>query len=194
MKYEREEQKWNENYEQNNKDIEWVDVSDYEVKANAMKDEREAVDALIKSLNEKPLMNHIRVAKFNNVQRERLGPKLKEWFENTIRNRMANEKFLVHMIVNGKEKRLPIDRIEQKLQNMFSGDYCFEVEQLEFNVNSGDDTPLYISMIEDLWFEKVVDYKMKKNERKKEKDGAFFPYRLKEEYKDRKSTRLNSSH
>ncbi len=190
FKLRQEEKEWEEQYNNANKDNSWEMY--YENNNNENKEEmkhggeitfyEDKIDQRMKMLYEKPFSTEIPFFDFTDSEKEKIGPKLKEWFEKVIKQYMG-KKILVVYVINGEIKRFPIQEELKRLENMFSGDYTFHVEHMPSGIKSGDDTPLYISFIDNMWFEFYNENTKCESSLRSVHNDGFFPRKLSGLYK-----------
>ena len=142
------------------------------------------VNAIMKSLYEKPFETDIPLISLNLDEGRIIAPLLKEWFYEKIRNIEFNKKIGIELTV-GREKifwTINNDHVMKKLERMFDGDFSFSADQLP-SLRSDDDSEINITWIDNIRFHFLPEYEKKLNERS-HKPSAFFEYRLKDEYKE----------
>ena len=142
------------------------------------------IEDLMKELNEHPFGTVINFAQYNNEEREELGPKLKEWIASKIEPKvLLTDKIIVTFwLLNGEKKELPLHGCLSRLHGLFEGNYTFSVDEMTSGIDSDGETPIYMSMLTSVEF-KLLEKPLKGKFRQDHESG-FFPYRLKEEFKE----------
>ena len=142
------------------------------------------VETLMKTLYEKPFDTDINLKSLSFVDCIDIAPRLKQWFEDKIKNIPLNTKIGVVLTVNGEDIfwTLNNEHVMNKLKQMFNGDFSFSSEQLP-SLRSDDDTNINITWIDNIKFVIIPEYNKKKGERSNH-PSAFFEYRLNDEYNE----------
>ena len=142
------------------------------------------VKSIMKSLYDKPFETDIPLIALSINECTSIAPLLKEWYENVIKNNELNSKIGIEFTVNGHVFLWPLnnERVLQKLDNMFNGQFTYSVDEIPASISDGE-TQINISWMDNIRFVMISEYKKKQGERTN-KASAFFEYRLKHEYNE----------
>ena len=114
--------------------------------------------------------------------KKEMGRLLKEFYEKYIKTAKLNSKILIGYFVDGEWLYRSLDNLEVKesLEKMLNGNYIFSCENI-VKVGSDKEIDLSLSFIDAITF-RLVNNEKHSNERSGH-SSAFFPYRLKKEWK-----------
>ena len=182
-----EEKEWNERYKKANEDkYSWDNVENSvggnETYGGQLQFYEDEVEQRMRMLYNEPFGTEIPFFKMSDADKERIGPKLKVWFDEVIMKYIDN-KIMVAYVINNKVQRFRLHDEINRIKNMFSGNYLFNVEEMPSGIKSGDDTPFYISFIDNMWFEWIDERAEKPKGKRSVHNDGFFPRRLKGLYK-----------
>ena len=132
----------------------------------------------------KPLDTVIRLEDLDDIERQEMGIRLKEFYEKNIKTQQLNNKILVGYFINGEWIFRPLDnqQVKESLENMLNGNYVFSCDNIP-TIWSDAEANISLSFIDAIKFTLLTD-KKQHNERNRVNAGGFFPYRLKKEYKE----------
>ena len=111
-----------------------------------------------------------------------MGRSLKEFYETHIKTAQLNSKILVGYFVNGEWIYRPLDnqQVKETLEKMLNGNYVFSCESIP-KIGSDTEVNLSLSFIDAITFKLVEN--VKSDGERSGHSSAFFPYRLKKEWK-----------
>ena len=137
---------------------------------------------IIDKFKEKPFDNPITFYSLTDEEKKEFIEVLKDVYENKIKSMPINTKITVGFLIDNEWIYRPLDnfKIREAVEGLFEGDFTFTVEQIE-TVLSDAEAQIRLEFIDGIKFEIC-----KKSQHDGDRSGhssAFFPYRLKPEWK-----------
>lgn len=127
----------------------------------------------------------IRLDNLTDEERNEMGTRLKAFYDKNIKSQPLDRKILVGYLVDGEWIMRPLGNksVRKVLENMLKGDYVLASDNVSTNINFSDpEAFISLSFIDAIKFQLVENDKVE-GQREREKPSGFFPYRLKQEYK-----------
>ena len=179
-KLRQEEKEWQEEYAKEWKDLTW----DEPVFGNTVNSKISPMDKLMTELYRNPFGTKIAFNEFTTKEHEELGRRLRDWYHSQIESKRELEDriFVEFWLLNGSHIMRPLFRCDEQLNKMFEGDYTFSVDNMDDNISSDQTVPIYISMFTSMTFH--LKEKPAKGYFRDDHESGFFPYRLREEFKE----------
>ena len=136
----------------------------------------------IEEANKQPFGTVIKLDDLTDDDKIEMGKLLKEFYEDNIKSLPTNNKVLVGYFINGEWIYRPLDneQVKNSLEKMLDGNYVFSADEIK-TIGSDTEINISLSFIDAIQF-KLVEKHKDKNERSGN-SSAFFPYRLKQEWK-----------
>ena len=140
------------------------------------------VEKRIHEAHNQPFNTIIKLDDLTNEETQEMGVLLKEFYEKFIKTAELSRKILIGYFVNGEWIYRPLDnaQIREQLEKMLNGNYVFSCESIP-TIGSDTEADLSLSFFDAIMFKPVENVK-RFNERSGN-SSAFFPYRLKKEWK-----------
>lgn len=132
-----------------------------------------------------PFDTIIRLDNLTDEERNEMGTRLKAFYDKNIKTQPIDSKILVGYLVDGEWVMKPLGNktVREVLEKMLKGDYVLASENVSTNLNFSDpEAFISLSFIDAIKFQ-IVENEKVDGQREREKPSGFFPYRLKQEYK-----------
>ena len=125
----------------------------------------------------------IEVDNLTEDERNEMGLLLKAFYEDYIKKLALNQKILVGYFVNGDWIMRPLDNeeVRKTLEKMVNGNYVFSCDEIP-TIGSDVEIQISLSFIDAIKFAPLTHEKLP-NERNRSNPAAFFPKRLKHEWR-----------